>query len=138
MDAKEFVQIRKELELTQEDLAKVLAISTRAVQSYEQGWRNIVPAAERNLLLLLMYARQATAKRKRKRACWSVENCSDSKKNKCMAHRLNLGFLCWYITGTVCNSECSRSWKKKIQTCRKCPVFEELFQKQGSGTVPEN
>jgi len=41
MDKREFSQIRSGLEKTQDQLAQLLGISIKAVQSFEQGWRNI-------------------------------------------------------------------------------------------------
>lgn len=126
MDGKEFSQIRKELGLTQDELANVLAVSTRAVQSYEQGWRRVVPAAERNLLLLLMFSRRAL--HAKQEACWEVKKCPEEVRGNCLAGRLDLKDLCWYITGTLCARECQGSWEEKMKKCRTCEVFKGLLQ----------
>ena len=41
--------MRHYLKKSQNELARLLGISTRAVQSYEEGWRNIPSSAERQL-----------------------------------------------------------------------------------------
>jgi DNA-binding transcriptional regulator YiaG len=55
MDKMEFSQIRQGLAKTQAELARLLCVSPRAVQSYEQGWRDIPAGIERQLLFILSY-----------------------------------------------------------------------------------
>ena len=50
MDKKEFSQIRRHLKKTQKELARLLCVSPKAVQSFEQGWRKIPANVERQLL----------------------------------------------------------------------------------------
>lgn len=130
MDAKEFYNIRQELGFTQKELARALALSLRAVHSYEQGWRTIVPAVERNLLLLLMFQRKAKSKADTER-CWEILNCPENMKARCKAWELDQGELCWYITGTICQNSNFNTWEEKIEACRQCSVFQKLFEKNG-------
>ena len=53
MDSKEFKKIRKRLNRTQKEIAPLLGVSQKAIHSYEQGWRNIPPHVERQMLFLL-------------------------------------------------------------------------------------
>jgi DNA-binding transcriptional regulator YiaG len=53
VESKEFSKIRHELEMTQNHLSRILCVSTKAIQSFEQGWRNISPHIQREMLLLL-------------------------------------------------------------------------------------
>ena len=53
MDSKEFSKIRCQLEMTQNQLSRVLCVSPKAIQSFEQGWRDVPTHVEREILLLL-------------------------------------------------------------------------------------
>jgi DNA-binding XRE family transcriptional regulator len=53
MDKTEFSQIRHRLGKTQAQIAQLLGVSPKAIQSFEQGWRNIPTHVERQLLFLL-------------------------------------------------------------------------------------
>ncbi|MFC2013250.1 helix-turn-helix domain-containing protein [Chloroflexota bacterium] len=47
MESKEFSKIRQHLGKSQNQLARLLCVSPKAIQSFEQGWRNVPPNAER-------------------------------------------------------------------------------------------
>jgi DNA-binding XRE family transcriptional regulator len=53
MDNKKFAKIRAYLGKTQQQMAQLMGISTKAIESFEQGWRNITPHIERQLYFLL-------------------------------------------------------------------------------------
>lgn len=52
MTGPELKQHRKELELTQKELAKALCVTVRAVVSWETGSRNMPPCVEKLFCLL--------------------------------------------------------------------------------------
>jgi DNA-binding transcriptional regulator YiaG len=52
MEKKQFSEIRRHLGKTQLQMAQLLGISLKAIQSFEQGWRNIPGHIERQVLLL--------------------------------------------------------------------------------------
>ncbi len=119
MERSEFKNIRKALEMTQKEIAQVLAVSLKAVHSYEQGWRTVPPAVERQLYLLL--GRKAGARNGPD--CWETKGCPPETRRLCPAGRWNSGDLCWAITGTLCEGEDRGSWREKMASCRACPVF---------------
>jgi DNA-binding XRE family transcriptional regulator len=49
----QFVAIRRHLEKTQTQMVQILGVSLKAIQSFEQGWRNIPVHIERQVLLIL-------------------------------------------------------------------------------------
>ena len=53
MGKKEFSTARQYLGKTQNQMAQVLGVSLKAIQSFEQGWRNIPVHIERQVLFLL-------------------------------------------------------------------------------------
>lgn len=120
MEKLEFVNIRKKLGKTQKELSELLGTSLKAVSSYEQGWRNIPVHVERQLLFLLS---QKNSK-KAKYACWDIRKCTAELRESCPAWEFNAGHLCWFINGTICQSDTKKSWEEKIALCRKCPVFK--------------
>ena len=54
MDKKEFSQIRHHLGKTQRQMAQLLGTSPKAIQSFEQGWRNVPVHIERQALFLML------------------------------------------------------------------------------------
>jgi DNA-binding XRE family transcriptional regulator len=118
--SKEFISIRFSFEKTQKEMAELLGISLRSVQSFEQGWRKIPTNVERQVLYLVF---MKETKGKKLKPCWEIENCPDMKREKCPAWEFNSGHLCWFINGTICQGEPHRNWDEKMEFCRKCPVF---------------
>ena len=80
MKSKEFIQSRHYLGKSQKQLAQLLSVSLKAVQSFEQGWRNIPAYAERQLLVLLALRKAADPV---KRPCWEIKNCPVEWRENC-------------------------------------------------------
>lgn len=120
MDSNEFVQIRHYLDKTQVQLARLLSVSPKAVQSFEQGWRPIPIRTERHLLFLLSLKRSTGVS---KRVCWAIRKCPTKTRRNCPAWELKVGHLCWFINGTICHGEVQQNWQKKMKLCRQCEVF---------------
>jgi transcriptional regulator with XRE-family HTH domain len=53
MDSQEFKRLRKKLGKNQRQMAQLLAVSLKAVHSYEQGWRTVPPAVARQVYFLV-------------------------------------------------------------------------------------
>ncbi len=124
MDVKEFSQIRSQLGKTQNQMAQLLGVSSKAIQSFEQGWRNISPHIERQVLFLLALKRSGN---KRITPCWAIRECPMEERRNCPAWELRAGHLCWFINGTICHGEVQANWQKKMQICRQCEVFGSIF-----------
>ncbi|HEY3418086.1 MAG TPA: helix-turn-helix transcriptional regulator [Armatimonadota bacterium] len=118
--------IRKELGISQTELASFLGVSPRTVQSYEQGWRTLSPAVEKSLLLLLvMYRRGAQLS---EMACWEVKDCRPGLRERCLAYHARQGHMCWFLTGNQCGCQQLHDWVHKKEVCLSCPFFQQLFQ----------
>jgi DNA-binding XRE family transcriptional regulator len=124
MDKKEFSQIRDHLKKTQEQMARLLGVSPKAVQSFEQGWRHIPIHVERQVLFLLAMER---SQHRRNKPCWVMRQCPPEKRRNCPAWEFQSGDFCWFINGTVCQGEVQESWQKKMQMCRECQVFRAVL-----------
>jgi putative transcriptional regulator len=125
MDKKEFSQIREQLGKTQKQMAQLLGTSLKAIQSFEQGWRNIPVHTERQVLFLM--ALQG-AQGKKASPCWVMKGCSEKIRQNCPAWEFQAGHLCWFINGTICQGKVQESWQKKMKLCRRCRVYLSLFQ----------
>jgi hypothetical protein len=120
----EFSRIRSQLDKTQKQMAQLLGTSLKAVQSFEQGWRKIPVHIERQMLFLLAHSDTRGGTKGR---CWNIRKCPVKKKRQCPAWEFQLGHLCWFINGTICEGEPQKSWEKKMKHCRKCRVFQSLL-----------
>jgi len=124
MQAEEFSLARERLGKTQKQLARLLGVSLKAVQSYEQGWRTVPLHVERQLYFLL--ANQREAGRVPVKPCWEERKCA--QREECPAWEFQAGHLCWFLNGTLC--ECAAgtsSWKDKMKVCRSCKVLASLL-----------
>jgi transcriptional regulator with XRE-family HTH domain len=124
MKKREFAKIRHYLGKTQGQLAQLLCMSPRAIQSYEQGWRNIPPGAERQLLFLLSLKRSAD---ENVRPCWEIRDCPDEWRDNCIAWEYKVGDICWFVNGTFCEGEFNNIWEEKMQFCRQCEAYEQMI-----------
>ncbi len=123
MDSQEFVDIRKKLDKTQKELAALMGISLKAVCSYEQGWRSIPGHAQRQLIFLLAKKFSMSGQPAN---CWDIRQCPEEKVRQCPAWEFKAGNLCWFIGGTKCGDTVHVSWEKKMETCKKCPVMQDV------------
>lgn len=124
MDNKKFMVFRHYLQKTQKQMAELLGVSLKAVQSFEQGWRNIPVHVERQILFLLAMKR---AGEKMSPNCWEIKKCSPPQRQSCPAWEFQCGHLCWFINGTICQGRPMTNWQKKIKICQNCPVFKEVL-----------
>jgi DNA-binding XRE family transcriptional regulator len=123
MNKNEFSSARTRLGKTQVQMAELLRVSPKAIQSYEQGWRSVPEHVERQLLLLISL-KEGSGKR---RTCWSIRKCSMDQRSECPAWEFKAGNLCWFINGTLCEGKAQRNWKAKMKICRSCDVMSALL-----------
>ncbi|VAW41214.1 hypothetical protein MNBD_DELTA04-1153 [hydrothermal vent metagenome] len=123
MDKNSFTKARAKLGKTQKELAGLLGVSLKAVQSYEQGWRPVPLHVERQTYFLLINQRQKTTQRRKD--CWVRKKCE--YKKVCPAWEFQAGHLCWFINGTQCECAAGKEWKSKMEICRECEVLSSLL-----------
>ena len=124
MDSKEFSQVRFLLGKTQDQLARLLSVSSKAIQSFEQGWRHIPPYVERQMLILLSLKVSGD---RNIRPCWEINNCPNEWRENCIVWELKARYFCWFLNGTFCQGQIQESWDKKIQLCRECEVYKSML-----------
>ena len=124
MGEKEFSTARQYLGKTQTQMAQLLGVSLKAIQSFEQGWRDIPVHVERQVLFLLV---QKKSPRKKNRPCWVIRKCPVEIRQNCPAWEFQVGHLCWFINGTICQGQVQERWEKKMKICRQCKVFRNTL-----------
>jgi hypothetical protein len=120
MEASELRDLRLQLQKTQKQMSQLLGTSLKAVQSFEQGWRDVPVHVERQALFLMAMKR---GNRRQAVPCWDVRNCPVRTRNNCPAWEFDCGDLCWFVNGTLCEGKPEKSWDEKIKVCRACQVF---------------
>jgi len=124
MEKKEVSEIRHHLGKTQLQMAQLLGVSLKAIQSFEQGWRNIPVHIERQVLFL--WASKKSPLRKRK-ALLGDTKVSEGDQAKLSSMGISGGNLCWFTNGTICQGQKQASWEKKMKICRQCKVFRTML-----------
>jgi hypothetical protein len=130
VEKEEFSRTRRYLGKTQSQMAQLLGVSLKAIQSFEQGWRNIPVHTERQVLFLLASKESLPQK---ERSCWVIRKCPRETKQNCPAWEFNAGNLCWFINGTICQGRVQDSWEKKMKICRQCKVFQTMVPSLKTG-----
>jgi len=105
-------------------MSQLLGTSLKAIHSYEQGWRTIPPAVERQLFFMVS---RISSGPKANKPCWRIKKCPTEQKKQCPAWEFKSGNLCWFINGTICNGGVHKNWKEKMNVCRSCEVFNSIF-----------
>jgi hypothetical protein len=124
MNRKEFSRVRHHLGKTQKQMAQLLGISAKGVQSFEQGWRDIPVSAQRDLLVFLGIKKALTTG---KRPCWAIKQCPEKIRRRCPAWEFGAGNICWFFNGTFCQGKAAKSWDEKAKVCRTCEIFQSVF-----------
>jgi len=124
--------VRKTLGQTQEELAVALGISAKAIQSYEQGWRDVPIRVVVQIFTLLAIHRQGDEPQP---PCWEITQCPEKERNACPSHVIGHGQCCWFIAARTCHA--SRNNTGVQWPCATCPViFELLNRKPGTSKRP--
>ncbi len=118
--------LRKELGISQKEMADLLGISTKAIQSYEQGWRHGSPHVEQMVLLHTILHRGLNLRKVPH--CWKLNDCPRELRKQCPAHRIRQPGFCWLVTGTLCHGERMHTWQAKRKRCLKCEVLKMLLE----------
>jgi DNA-binding XRE family transcriptional regulator len=126
LDHNEFGSLRQKLGKTQKQMAELLGISLKTVQSFEQGWRKVPVHTERQVFFLMAAKVQSS---RNTRPCWDIQGCSLNNRRSCPAWEFQLGNLCWFINGTICQGKSRGKWSQKMAVCKKCKVFVSFANK---------
>lgn len=116
-------QIREILGRTQAELATALGISEKAVQSYEQGWRDVPVRVVIQILVLLALYRKQTMDDV---PCWELRQCSPEQREKCASFTVGRGQFCWFIGSKECRPDKATDIDP-ILPCMDCPVVQRIL-----------
>lgn len=124
--------IRAILGRTQKEMAVALGISEKAVQSYEQGWRNVpVRTMIQLLVLLALYRRQTMDDI----PCWEIRKCDSQVRESCASFQVGRGQFCWFIGIPSCRPPTPLEPTNSVLHCMGCPVVQRLFSRNRSRSV---
>lgn len=126
MNKDEFSKLRKKFGKTQKEMAALLSVSKKTVESYEQGLRNI-PSNVQRLLYFLLFKLNMN-KFDNTRLCWEEKECPPKIRENCVAWIAKEGFFCWFMTGKVCETEKLASGKA-TGDCFRCSFFKHTLDK---------
>ncbi len=124
MTKEEFHSMRQKFGKTQKEMANLLGISPKAVQSFEQGWRKVPPHVEKNLFFLSAMRREG---KQSLIPCWESLNCPMENREECPAWEFRAGRFCWLVNGTYCRGRVEKNWDRKMAVCKKCKIFKSFF-----------
>ncbi len=122
LESERMKKIRAKVGMTQAEVAQALGVSIRAIQSYEQGWRE-VPTHIMVQMLVLAAAHHTLPDERR--SCWDITGCPPERQAKCPCRRTD-GRLCWLVSGRLCSGP-STSGAHDIQGCMNCPVIQHIL-----------
>lgn len=126
MKKEDFTKVRKTLNKTQKEMAALLGVSKKTVESYEQGLRNI-PDNVRRLLYFLLF-KLKMKKLDNATLCWDEKKCPEHARENCVAWLAKEGFFCWFITGKVCEAQ-RLLGEKAVPSCFQCDFFKDNLDK---------
>ncbi len=122
MEGADVARLRATLGKSQRELAELLGISLKAVESYEQGWRKVPAHIERILYFLLFKLNEGRIEAEE--PCWESKDCPDDRRSKCVAFVAREGSFCWFFTGRLCTSAKAG---EDIGGCYTCAVFTRML-----------
>ena len=115
--------IRRILGRTQAELAAALGISAKAIQSYEQGWRDVPVRVMIQIVVLLALYRKYTMDDV---PCWEIRRCPAAQRERCASFTVGRGQFCWFIGSKDCRPAKSEN-SGSIFPCMDCPVVRRLL-----------
>ena len=127
MEGSEFYQIRKYLRKSQSQIAGLLSISSKTVQSYEQRLRKVPPHIAQQMEFFLSLKRAHSEEPIK--PCWEITDCPPEWRTNCFVWELKANYFCWFVNGTFCQGHVQKNWNEKHRLCRECEVYKSLFPK---------
>ena len=124
LDGAHFARLRASLGKSQRELAELLDISLKAVESYEQGWRKVPAHVERILYFLLFKLKEEEIEAED--PCWTSKACPDDRRSKCVAYVAKEGSFCWFFTGRLCTTA---KVDEETGGCYTCEVFTRMLSR---------
>ena len=122
MEGSEFARIRHYLGKSQGQIARLLCISPKTVQSFEQGLRHIPSYIERQMQFFISL--KMISHHESIQPCWELTDCPSEWRANCFAWEIKAKNFCWLINGTFCKGRAQENWTEKSKLCHECKVYK--------------
>jgi DNA-binding XRE family transcriptional regulator len=119
--------VREALRKSQHDLADLLGVSLRAVQSYEQGWRR-TPLDVQKLAILMLYLQRRNGD-PLPPPCWAIRGCDTASRAACSAREFGGGHFCWLFSSATQRCRTRAGQDGSLSACAECPVMSEWLNR---------
>jgi len=116
-------RLRLLLAVTQAELASALGISAKAIQSYEQGWRETPLRIIKQMLTLVAMNRNGEV---RSKLCWIVRSCEADMVSTCPANKITHGRYCWSVASKAC-AKVHGDEDTTVLGCLDCDVVKQFL-----------
>lgn len=117
--------VRAILKLSQREMGLLLGVSTRSIQSYEQGWRPVPPTVQKLAGLFLSLKRRKD--RPKRKPCWKIVKCPPNVLKECWAHQLNAGDICALAATDPRGKKNLAGWERELlEVCTECRFIKGL------------
>ena len=116
-------KLRGSMSWTQAETADFLGVSKKAVESYEQGWRNVPDSLWKQLLTLVAVQKGYPRKFKR---CWKILHCDAKIHKNCFCGCKMNGHFCWMTATSACHVNHPELNANGLMTCLNCPVVAQF------------
>ena len=117
-------RLRRLLDVTQTELADALGISAKAVQSYEQGWRDTPLRIVKQMLTLVAMNR---TDKEQGQPCWIVRSCDPEHVETCPANKITHGRYCWSVASKSC-AKARGDADPSVLGCLDCDVVKQFIE----------
>jgi hypothetical protein len=112
------------------EVASFLGVSRKAVESYEQGWREIPERVWKQLITTA--AAQLQYPLPHHRRCWEIVGCQPERRDACFSFRQLRGRFCWLTAPNHCR-EAHLGANTGCLACVDCPVTRQFLRKRIRG-----
>lgn len=125
--SKALKRLRALMGWTQLEASHFLGVSKKAVESYEQGWRDVPDHIWKSLLTLAAVEHHYPHGYRR---CWEIMHCAPAQRRTCFGARSMGGRFCWMTSATNCHQ--NHPERQNVRTCLCCPVVRQFTQPAGA------
>lgn len=116
------------------EVASFLGVSKKAIESYEQGWREIPDRVWKQLITTAAVQKEYPLRIHGR--CWETTDCPPSIRDTCYSYRKMHGHFCW-LTATNCCRNAHLGKHTGYLACMDCPSTRQFLPSPPPPDEPE-